>query len=128
MNKTSLVCRPRQFVLLAHRLWLTLSQRMAALFPAIQIHRIESILSAAPLSRIFGSHKLQPCMIVLSELRDNYWGAKAPYRPFEQAEARLHNRPGHHRANSIASDYSSSDNLGNQFTSVPFLIPGGQAL
>jgi hypothetical protein len=66
-------------------------------------------------------------MIVLSELRDNYWGAKAAYRLFEQAEARLHNRPEHHRAKSIASDYPPSDNLENQFTSVPFLIPGGSS-
>jgi hypothetical protein len=61
--------------------------------------------------------------MVLSELRDNYWGAEIAYRLFEQADAKLHNRPEHHRNKAIVSDDSTGNIFGDQFTSLPLLTP-----
>ena len=60
--------------------------------------------------------------MVLSELRDNYWGAEIAYRLFEQADANLHNRHEHYRNKAIVSDDSTGNILGDQFTSLPLLI------
>jgi hypothetical protein len=102
---------------------------LAALFPAIQIHLIESTSSTAPLSRQLNAHKLQLCMMVLSELRDNYWGAAIAYRLFEEAQAKLHNRPQqHHRTDSIASNDSTSADHGKESTSLLPLTPSSNFL
>lgn len=54
----------------------------------MQIHLIE-LSSPTPLFRRFGNHKFQLCMMVLSELRNTYWGADAVYKLFEHALARM---------------------------------------
>jgi hypothetical protein len=59
-------------------------------------------------------------MMVLSELRDNYWGAAIAYRLFEEAQTKLHNRPQqHHRTDSIASNDSNSNNHEKKSASLP---------
>jgi hypothetical protein len=67
-------------------------------------------------------------MMVLSELRHNYWAAEVAHSLFKQAEAMLHTRAEHHRMKSIVSGDSTSDNLRNQFTSLPPLIPDSTSL
>lgn len=54
----------------------------------MQIHLIQ-LSSPTPLSRRLSSHKFELCMIVLSELRNTYWGADAMYKLFEHALARV---------------------------------------
>ena len=61
--------------------------------PAMQIHLIETIQGQSPLLRRISSQRLQLCMTVLADLRDNYWGADAIYRLFEQAEVAMCNHP-----------------------------------
>jgi hypothetical protein len=67
--------------------------------------------------------------MVLSELRDNYWGAEIAYRLFEQADAtKLHDRPEHHRNKAIVCNDSTGNLLGDQFTGLPLLTPDSNSL
>lgn len=61
---------------------------ITTLIPAMQIHLIQ-LSSHTPLFRRLGSHKFELCMIVLSELRNTYWGADTMYKLFEHALARV---------------------------------------
>jgi hypothetical protein len=89
----------------------------------MQIHLLESTSAASPLSRNFGSHKLQLCMMVLSELRSRYLGADLAYRLFEQAEAKLHGHRGPHQRNPQTNDVTTNNNLVNPATSIVPLTP-----
>lgn len=57
--------------------------------PAMQIYLIETKHSTRPLQRHVSSQKLHLFMMVLAEMRDNYWGADAVLRLFQAAEAAL---------------------------------------
>lgn len=96
--------------------------------PAMQIHLIEFKSSVGALSRSFSSHKFQVYMMVLSELRENYWGAEVAYGLFEQAEAKLNNRSENHQTKATISDKLTSDNVGNPTTDIPPLTPESASL
>ena len=68
-------------------LYLT-GSRITCLLPAMQIHLLDCKSSNA-LSRQLGNLKFQLCMVILSELRETYWGADFAYRMFECAQAKL---------------------------------------
>ena len=90
--------------------------------PAMQIHLIESKSSVGRLLKKFSSYKFQLYMMVLSELRNNYWGAEVAYHLFEQAEAKLRDRPEqHHQTTFTPSNHSTRDNVGSTTTDVPAL-------
>ena len=55
----------------------------------MQIHLLELKSSVGRLSRDFSSHKLHLCLIVLQELKGNYWGADTAFRFFEQAQKKI---------------------------------------
>ena len=69
--------------------------RITSLMPAMQIHLLDC-KSPNALSRQLGNLKLQLCMIILSELRETYWGADFAYRMFERAQAKLAEVPETH--------------------------------
>ena len=75
----------------AYRRHLTLD-RITSLIPAMQIHLLDC-KSPNSLFRQLGNLKLQLCMMILSELRDTYWGADFSYRMFERAQAKLSEVP-----------------------------------
>ncbi|OAL25743.1 hypothetical protein AYO22_04732 [Fonsecaea multimorphosa] len=97
---------------------------LAALFPAIQIHLVEMTLPTTPILKTLSSHKFQLCMMVLSELRDNYWGAAAAYRLFEKAQEDLHESPQAQRPGSVAISHSTSENHENISIRGIALTPG----
>jgi hypothetical protein len=70
----------------------------------MQIHLLDC-KSPVSLFRQLGNLKLQLCMMILSELRDTYWGADFAYRMFERARAKLSEEP---QAPVRASQASSS--------------------
>jgi hypothetical protein len=64
------------------------SRRITAIIPAMQIHLLDC-KSSVSLTRRLGNHKLQLCMIVLSELQDTYWGAIFTLKMFRHAQSKL---------------------------------------
>lgn len=58
------------------------------MIPAMQIHLFDCKSSSLLLRRV-GNHKLDFCMLVLSELRETYWGADFTYLLFERAQKKL---------------------------------------
>ena len=81
--------------------YLTLD-RITSLIPAMQIHLLDC-KSPSSLFRQLGNLKLQLCMMILSELRDTYWGADFAYRMFERAQAKLLEVPKAHAEANQAS-------------------------
>ncbi len=63
-------------------------RRITAVIPAMQIHLLDC-KSPVSLIRRLGNHRLQLCMIVLSELQDTYWGANFAARMFRLAQSKL---------------------------------------
>lgn len=61
---------------------------MTVMVPAMQIHLLDC-KSPTPSVRRLGHHKLDLCMMVLSELRETYWGADFTYKMFDRARAKL---------------------------------------
>src|SRR4051794_16668630 len=62
---------------------------LTAIMPAMQIYLIETKHATRPLQRHVSSQKLHLFMMVLAEMRDNYWGADAVLRLFQTAKAAL---------------------------------------
>ena len=62
--------------------------------------------------------------MVLSELRENYWGAAVAYRLFEKAQADLHESPQAQWTESEATSHSKSENHENKSTRGIVLTPG----
>lgn len=54
----------------------------------MQIHLLDC-KSPSSLFRQLGDLKLRLCMMILSELRDTYWGADFAYKMFQRAQAKL---------------------------------------
>ena len=81
------------------------------------------------LLRSVSSQKLQLCILVLSEMRDNYWGAEAIYRLFRQAEAMMRDRPDQNQhASSIADNAKTGTGTrqyGNHNHQTPDEVPLG---
>lgn len=90
----------------------------------MQIHLLELKSSVGRLSRNFSSHKLQLCLMVLEELRGNYWGADTAFRFFEQAQKEIIDNDvrGKRKAN------NTDKNLGNQTTNIIPLMPSSPNL
>ncbi|OQU97001.1 Fungal specific transcription factor domain-containing protein [Cladophialophora immunda] len=101
---------------------------LAAIFPAIQIHLVEMTLPTTPILKTLSAHKFQLCMMVLSELRDNYWGAAVAYRLFEKAQADLHgSSPNQPTGSDVNSDLVGS-NHENESTGCTVPTPSSSLL
>lgn len=61
---------------------------MTVMVPAMQIHLLDCKSPITSVRRL-GHHKLDLCMMVLSELRETYWGADFTYRMFDRARTKL---------------------------------------
>ncbi|OAL32686.1 hypothetical protein AYO20_07844 [Fonsecaea nubica] len=74
---------------------------LTAIITAMQIHLYEC-RSSRPLIHNLAWSKLEVCMMVVSELRETYWGANFAFKLFEAAKAMLQKRS-HHQHHSGGS-------------------------
>lgn len=79
---------------------------LTAIITAMQIHLYEC-RSSRPLVQNLAWSKLEVCMMVVSELRETYWGANFTLKLFEAAKAMLQKRSHHHHGGGGAASTSS---------------------
>ncbi|KIV95672.1 hypothetical protein PV10_03296 [Exophiala mesophila] len=83
---------------------------LTAMIPAMQLH-LYDCKSTRQLVRKFARSKLSECMMIVSELRNTYWGADFTWRLFETAQAILDSQISGEESLPARDERSSTINL-----------------